>query len=78
MSTIKIELNSAGIQALLKGPEVEAFIKGEADRIASNAGPGYGSDTKQMPGRVIASAYTADEQAMQDNLDNNTLLRSIS
>lgn len=78
MSKIKIELNSSGIQSLLKGSEVEAAVRSEAERIASNAGRGYAADTKQMSGRVIASAYTADEEAMKDNLENNTLLRSIS
>lgn len=78
MAKIKIKLNSSGIKALLKGSETEEFIKSKADEIASRAGHGYSSDTKQMSGRVIASAYTADEEAMKDNLENNTLLRSLS
>lgn len=78
MAKVKIELISDGIKSLLKGPETESFIKGEADKIASRAGNGYSTDTKQMSGRVIASTYTADEDAMKDNLENNTLLRSIT
>ena len=77
MGKIRIELNSSGIKALLKGSEVESCLKSEAEKISSRAGRGYSTDTKQMPGRVIASVYTADEDAMKDNLDNNTLLRSI-
>lgn len=78
MAKVKVKLNRSGIQALLKSSETEAVIKSEAERIASNAGRGYSTDTKQMPGRVIASAFTADADAMKDNLENNTLLRSIS
>ena len=78
MAKVKVELNSAGIRSFLKGAEVEALVKSRAGEIASRAGQGYGSDTKQMPGRVIASAYTASEEAMKDNLENNTLLRCIS
>lgn len=78
MAKVRIELNSSGIKALLKGSEVESCIKSEADRIASRAGTGYASDTKQMSSRVIASTYTASDEAMRDNLENNTLLRSIS
>lgn len=77
MAKVKIELNSAGIRALLKGPETETCLRSEAESIASRAGRGYATDSKQMPGRVIASAYTADEEAMQDNLNNNTLLRCL-
>lgn len=78
MAKVRIELNSSGIQNLLKGSEVEALVKSKADEIATRAGRGYSSDSRQMPGRVIASAYTADEEAMRDNMENNTLLRSLS
>ena len=77
MAKVKIELNSAGFTALLKGAEVEQMVGGHAARVAANAGPSYESDTKQMPTRVIASAFTGTKEAMQDQMENNTLLRAL-
>lgn len=77
MSKVRIVLNSAGVRALLKSGEMEALLQSQAAAIAAKCGEGYASDTKQMSSRVIASAYTETEEAMQDNLDNNTLLRNL-
>lgn len=75
MSKTKIELNSAAVRQLLKSSEMEAGIGALASGIASRAGEGYASDTRQMPTRVIASAYTDSTQAMEDSAENNTLLK---
>lgn len=77
MADVRIVLNSKGIRELLRSEEIGSAVKGVADGIAQRAGAGYASDTKVMPGRVIASAYTETPEAMQDNLDNNTLLRAM-
>lgn len=77
MSKVRIELNSAGVRELLKSGEMEALLREKAGEIASRCGEGYESDSKQMPTRVIASAYTGTKEAMQDNLENNTLLRNL-
>lgn len=77
MSKVRIELNSAGIRELLRSDEMGAVVEGHASAIAARCGDGYAFDRKLMPGRVIASAYTADKDAMRDNLDNNTLLRNL-
>lgn len=77
MATVKVELNSEGIRALLKGSEVEQAISEKAEKVAGRAGSGYSHDTKQMSGRVIASAYTATDEAKKDNMENNTLLKAL-
>lgn len=77
MAKIRIELNSEGIRQMLKGAEVEQAVGDVAKQIADRAGTGYGSDTKQMPGRVVASAFTETKEAMQDNMENNTLLKAM-
>ena len=38
---------------------------------------GYASDTYNAGSRVIAAAYTETEEAMEDNLENNTLLKAM-
>lgn len=77
MTTVKVELNSEGIKALLKGSEVEQMVGERAEKVAGRAGSGYSHDTKQMSGRVIASAYTDTEEAKQDTMENNTLLKAL-
>ena len=77
MSNVKIEINTTNIGALLKSGETESVIKSLADQIANMAGTGYASDTYMTPGRVVASAYTATEEAVKDNSENNTLLIAV-
>ena len=77
MSKGKIKLNHAGIRALLKSPEVEEELASQAARIAERCGKGYAKDSKQMPGRVVASVYTETPEAYRDNLHNNTILRAL-
>lgn len=74
----KIVLNHAGIQALLKSDEVQAFILEQASGIGSRCGAGYETDVYMAPSRVISSVYTTDKKAIQDNLENNTLLKAVS
>lgn len=74
---IKVELNHEAVGEMLKSSEMQELIKSYADEIAKRAGEGYTSDTYNAGSRVIASAYTETEEAMEDNLENNTLLKAM-
>ena len=74
---VEIELNSAGIREMLLSPEMQALLGELAAGVAGRAGPGYASDTYLTGGRAVASAYAETSAAIRDNLENNTLLRSI-
>ena len=74
---IKVELNHTAVAELLKSSEMQELVKIYADEIAKRAGEGYASDTYNAGSRVIASAYTETEEAMEDNLENNTLLKAM-
>ena len=74
---IKVELNHTAVGELLKSSEMQELVKSYADEIAERAGEGYASDTYSAGSRVIASAYTETEEAMEDNLENNTLLKAM-
>ena len=74
---IKVELNHEAVGELLKTSEMQELVKSYADEIAKRAGEGYASDTYNAGSRVIASAYTETEEAMEDNLENNTLLKAM-
>jgi len=69
---IKFELNYAGVGELLKSSEMQSVLMEAAQGIATNAGEGY--KAVQMSTRVIVVPDT--EEAEQDNLDNNTLLKA--
>lgn len=73
----KIVLNSPGIRSLLRSGEMKDLVGQHAAQIATNAGSGYEFDTYTGPGRVNASVYCADAKAERDNLENNTLLKSM-
>ena len=74
---IKVELNHTAVGELLKSSEMQELVKSYADEIAKRAGEGYTSDTYNAGSRVIASAYTETEEAIEDNLENNTLLKAM-
>lgn len=75
---VRIEMNSKGIQELLKSDEVTDFLEGEAKSLASKAGPGYaataGSEGKT---RTRAFVHTTDWASFNDNARNATLLRAL-
>ena len=78
MSKIRVELNYAGVGELLKSQEIADTVKEVAEQVADRAGDGYATDVYQAGTRVIASVYTETEEAMKDNLENNTLLKAVS
>ena len=78
MSKVRIELNRAGVGALLKSDEVKNFIKSEADRRAQGLGDGYATDTHVAGTRVLASIFTETREAAEENMENNTLLKAVS
>ena len=43
MSKVRIELNSSGIRALLRCPEMQAVLKDRADTVKDRCGDGYES-----------------------------------
>lgn len=77
MSKVTLEVNYDGVGELLKGPETQELISALAQETASRAGAGYAWDLYNAGSRYIASAYTETEDAMKDNLDNNTLLEAL-
>lgn len=76
MANVKIKLNSKGIEELLSGPETKQMVSEAVQKIASAAGTGYDTDVRKVGDRVRGEAYTGTKEAMQDNLENNTLLKA--
>lgn len=75
MSKVKIELNSAGVRALLRSPEMQQTLKARADTVKDRCGDGYEAYIAQT--RAVAVVETRSTQAIHDNSANNTLLKSL-
>lgn len=74
---VKIELNDAGIQELLKSAEMQALLNSKAQSIAAKAGDGYEYKVKVHSKRAAAYIYPESAKAIHDNFENNTLLKVI-
>jgi len=75
---VEIELNSAGIQEMLKSPEMQAMLLERASAVADRAGSGYATDVYVGRTRANASVFPYDDEALRDNMKNNTLLKAVS
>ena len=77
MGNLKLELNSAGIQALLKSQEIMNELQKEAEKIRSELGEGFQTGQYIGRNRGNVSVYTTDPGAIQDNLRNNSVLKAL-
>lgn len=78
MSNVKIELRSDGVRELLRSKEVQAECKKHASEMAARLGTSsYEVSEYTGPNRVNVSVRAKTQQAVQDNLDNNTMLKAV-
>lgn len=77
MSSIRFELNSDGVRELLQSSEMQSALGSIASDIQLRCGDGYNTDVVVMNTRAIASVYADSQEAMNDNLENNTLLKAL-
>ena len=75
MSDFKFVLNRAGVRELMQSQEMQDVLVDFAQQVAEKAGDGY--DVYIGINRANVSVRTATEEAMADNLDHNTLEKSI-
>ena len=77
MSKVYIELNDAGVQELLKSPEMQAILSELAQGKVSQAGDGYSYEVHTGEKRAYCNIFPATPDAKKDNYANNTLERVI-
>ena len=77
MSKFELKLNDEGIQALLKGPEMQGILADIGRQRASAAGTGYESSVHVFQKRAAVNIYPATYEAAQDNYENNTLIKVV-
>lgn len=78
MSKVRVELDRAGVRALLLSDEVEQLLSTEAQSRRASLGEGYSVNTRKGRNRVNAEILAETYRARRENLKNNTLLRTIS
>lgn len=78
MSKVRFELNPAGVRELLKSEEMAKVIGDYTEQVSNRAGSGYGSNVRTGRNRMVGRVYAETEEAYADNLNSDTLLRSIS
>lgn len=72
---VGFKLNYDGVGQLLKSPEMQDVLIGYANEVKNRAGDGY--SVHVGPRRANVSVRTGTDEAAQDNLDNNTLLKAV-
>lgn len=74
---IRIDVSSAGIQAILKSGEVQQFLKQKADEIAGRAGPGMEASVRIGKTRARASVVTATKAARIAEAEGRALTKAF-
>lgn len=77
MGNQEIELDSAGIVALLQSAEIMEVCHGVAETARSACGDGYEIDTYVGKTRVNAMIQAVTPAAKADNAKNNTIQKAI-
>ena len=75
MAKMKFELNRRGVRDLLTSGEMRGAIESEAAAMQARAGQGY--SIRYGRNRVVAFVETGTDDAVLDNLENNTLRKAV-
>lgn len=77
MATVRIKLNSAGIQALLQSREMQEDLLRRAEAIARSAGPGMQAGGAVVGDRAVARVWTATDEARRAEAERRALTLAI-
>ena len=80
MSKVKFKLDGKGVRELLRSDDIarECLAHAQATyQAASASADGYTLEARNYPERSGYAVYASDYPAIADNLNNNTLLKSL-
>ena len=82
MSKVRIELNLAGINELMKSPEIQEALTSAGNAVAQSAsgiagGEPFGVRTHLANWVAITNVYPDSSKANSANLRDNTLLKAV-
>jgi len=76
---IVVKLIPEGVRQLLRCDELKAVINGHAQNMVNSLGSGYSFNNAygSKDGRVRAFIHCDSDDAIKENLENNTLLTAV-
>jgi len=74
---IEIELNSTGIQEVLKSAEVTKELETYGEQIVGRCGDGYATETYVGKTRAAVKVKPDTPHAYYSNLKHNTILKAV-
>ena len=77
MAKSKFVLNRKGVGDLLKSAEMGSVLREYAEGIRGRAGDGYELIERTYGTRKVAAIRPESDEAIRDNLENNTLLKAV-
>lgn len=77
MSNVDFELNLAGLNELMKSPEMVSILESATSQVASAAGPGFGRRVGQGSFAAIGNVFAEDKEAASKAYKENTLLKAL-
>lgn len=77
MSNVKFKVDMQGVRDFLHSDEVTSHCKQRAEQIQQRAGSGYIVEGRNYPRRAGSVVKAGTDEAYRDNLENNTLLKSL-
>lgn len=77
MSKVEFKLNRKGVAELMKSGNMQDVLTTYATGIKNRAGTGYEQDIHVGKNRANARVWADTAEAKKDNMDNNTILKSV-
>lgn len=77
MDNFKVVLNRSGVRSMLKSQEMQNICTEIAYKAQAKLGEGYEVTYRTGKTRVNASVGAITPKAIQENYDNNTILKAL-
>lgn len=82
MSKVRVELNLAGINDLMKSAEIQVHLQAAGEAVAAQAsatsdGADYSARTHLANWVAITNVYPDSKEAAKRNFEGNTLLKAV-
>lgn len=74
---VKFKLNLAGLNELMKSPQMESILDAAGQAVAQAAGPEYAHRVHQASFVAICNVYPDSKNAANENFKENTLIKAI-
>lgn len=77
MNKVRFELNLSGLNEIMKSSDMQRHLNDVVSQVRGVAGGNYGGDVVVASYEAIGRVYPTDAESAKDNLENNTLEKSL-